>query len=372
MKKNFLYAILAASLLLCGCEKEQLIDETETTKQTDIHTVQSTETTAAVTAEEPSKTTFEGLAESTEKTSDTNAAEEESTEDAEENAAPAEEYTEGEEYLLNILGYLQGDDVNDEYEEIFSYTGFSQYDFWDGFTLDGYSYVYRGDDIYDVTLICSDSICEMFPNGESEWYFKAYMDSVFCPAELEEKIAKRNEMHLNYKKYHLRDDTAKNAYLAAADFSLYTKAFEADGEWFENYTDISSHGFYHAHNPNFVLYDPEKDESLDVTPEEFAAAVKKLYNINMTAEQARSMTDETGFMRKDCSHGAGWLYDLPAGYEETEDEIKVTVDYYGDNLYFYPTIRSEYTFSKNEDGTITLQNVEKIFDRGYKPASDSI
>lgn len=84
------------------------------------------------------------------------------------------------------------------------------------------------------------------------------------------------------------------------------------------------------------------------------------------------MTDETGFMRKDCSHGMSWLYDLPAGYEETEDEIKVTVDYYGDSLYFYPTIRSEYTFSKNEDGTITLQKVEKIFDRGYKPASDSI
>ena len=77
------------------------------------------------------------------------------------------------------------------------------------------------------------------------------------------------------------------------------------------------------------------------------------------------MTEETGFMRKNCGHGGGFLYNELTGYEETDSEVKVTVDYYGDSLYFYPTLQSEYTFSKNEDGSITLQRVEKIFDRGY-------
>ncbi|MBD5139912.1 MAG: hypothetical protein HDT25_00635, partial [Ruminococcus sp.] len=61
-----------------------------------------------------------------------------------------------------------------------------------------------------------------------------------------------------------------------------------------------------------------------------------------------------------------------AGYDETEDEVKVRVDYYGDELYLFVAVQSEYTFSKNADGTITLQKVEKIFDRGYKPARGTI
>ena len=97
-----------------------------------------------------------------------------------------------------------------------------------------------------------------------------------------------------------------------------------------------------------------------------------MYNINMTAEQAQSMTDETGFMRRSCGHGGSWLYHELAGYEEMGAEVKVTVNYYGDSLYFCPTIQSKYTFSKNEDGSITLQKVEKIFDRGYGLASGTV
>lgn len=64
MKKNFMGAILLSAVLLAACEKEQLIDETEITKQTEIMTVQTEETTtAAVSAVEPSQTTFVGLAE---------------------------------------------------------------------------------------------------------------------------------------------------------------------------------------------------------------------------------------------------------------------------------------------------------------------
>lgn len=84
------------------------------------------------------------------------------------------------------------------------------------------------------------------------------------------------------------------------------------------------------------------------------------------------MTDETGFMVKSCGHGAGWLYESLAGFDETEDEIKVRIDYYGDELYLYRAVQSEYTFSKNEDGSITLQKVEKLFDLGYNIASGSV
>lgn len=64
MKKNFIYAILLAAALLTACEKEQLIDELETTAQTNSATAQTEETaTAAVSAVEPSQTTIAGLAE---------------------------------------------------------------------------------------------------------------------------------------------------------------------------------------------------------------------------------------------------------------------------------------------------------------------
>ena len=84
------------------------------------------------------------------------------------------------------------------------------------------------------------------------------------------------------------------------------------------------------------------------------------------------MTDETGFMVKNCGHDGNWVYSEIADFEETEDEARITVSYYGDSLYLYPAVQSEYTFSKNEDGTITLQQVEKIFDTGYAPARGSI
>lgn len=67
MKKNFIFGILLTSVLLTACEKEQLIDELETTKQTDASAVQTDgTTTAAVSTVEPSRTTFVGLGESKE------------------------------------------------------------------------------------------------------------------------------------------------------------------------------------------------------------------------------------------------------------------------------------------------------------------
>lgn len=358
MKKNSICTVLLISVLLAGCQKEQLIDELKVTEQTDAVTVQSTETLASVSAIEPPQTTLVGLAESTAATSETTAAEEENAEN------------EGEEMVLAFIECLKTGRSNFEHGELGYGDPFEVYDFWDDFTLDAYSFDYRGDGIYNVTLTCSDSNCEMFPNGVSEWVFNSTYQTCFIPAEREDNH--NTTMSFSDPDYDGKGSTLYNAYYAAMNFSLFTEAFEADSEWFENYTDINVHGFFHAYNPYFIVNDYENGVDYDVTPEEFAAAVKKLYNINMTAEKALSMTDETGFMIKNCGHGGSWLYDELAGFEETEDEVKVTVNYYGDSLYFYPTIQSEYTFSKNDDGTITLQKVEKIFDNGYEPASGSI
>ena len=355
MKKNFIGAILLAALLLTACEKEQLIDETEATRQTEAIIINNGTTTAAVSAVEPSQTTFVGLAENKAETSET----------YETAAASEQENTEGEELLLRFLERLQTGEGKFEQGELGYGDPFEVYDFMDDITLDDYSYKYKGDGIYDVTLNCSDSSNDMIPIGVSDWVFNSTYLTCFIPAEREEN--RNTTVSFGDPNYDGRDGLLYSAYEAATDFSMYTEAFEANGDWFENFdiTETHVHRFYHAYNPYFVVYDYDKNEGYDVTPEEFAAAVKKLYNINMTAEQAQSMTDETGFMRKECAHGGGFLYNELTGYEETDGEITVRVDYYGDSLYFYPTVQSEYTFSKNEDGSITLQKVEKIFDRGY-------
>lgn len=242
----------------------------------------------------------------------------------------------------------------------------NDYDFMNDFKVDNYSYTNRGNDIYDVVLACSESTCELFPNGTSYWVYDWKYDMRFIPKEREDSFLNHRDL------WYDGEEPFRTAYLAAVDFSLFTGVFEADAEWFENYTDIDVHGFYHAYNPYVVINDYTEKKFYDVTPEEFAAAVKKLYNINMTTEQAYLMADESGFMIKGCGHGGTWHYDILAGYEETDTEIKVRVDYCGDVFFLYPAVESEYTFSKNADGSITLKKVEKIFDRGYEPASDGI
>lgn len=268
------------------------------------------------------------------------------------------DYLPNEEYLIATIEFIQGDSVID-----YPFWNRTAYEFMNDFTLDSYSYswiyAYAG---YGVTLNCSDSTCEMFPNGESLWYFG---NGMFCPWEKAEKLNSR---------YDDLEEPFRTAYNAAYDFSLRTGVFEFNEEWLENFTDIDVHRFYHAYNPYAVISEYKDGETTfyDVTPEEFAAAVKKLYNINMTAEMAMSMADDDGFMIRSCGHGGSWYYDMLADYEETDSEVKVTIDYYGDALYFYPVLEVEYTFAKNDDGTITLQGAEKIFDKGYELACGTV
>lgn len=314
---------------------EQYIEQASETAQTEVTTTVTNKETTTVTTEKTTVTP------------------------AEETTVTEQKYSAEEECLIKFLDYLQNG--SDE-----AWWTINKYDFMDDFKIDSYSYVHRGDEVYDVKLTCSESTCELFPNGDSYWVYDWKFDMRFIPKEKEESFLTRSS--LRYE----GEEPFRTAYLAAVDFTLHTDVFEADEKWLENYTDIDVHGFYHAYNPYVVINDYAEKKFYDVTPEEFAAAVKKLYNINMTAEQAYLMADESGFMIKGCGHGGAWHYDMLAGYEETDTEIKVRVDYCGDNIYFYPVIESEYTFSKNADGSITLQNVEKIFDRGYDPEWDSV
>lgn len=294
----------------------------------------------------------------------------------EETTVTEQEYMENEEYLIGFLSYLQHKGFVEGEKNYFAFeqgNSFDQYDFMDDFKIDGYSYEHRGGGVYDVKLTCSESTCELFPNGDSYWVY----GRGFFPAEREEKMQFSKDMLDIFDTRDMKD-TLKTAFYAAVDFSFYTKTFEADKEWFENYTKAGVHGFYHAYNPYM-----EKDELTEsVYPEEQIRAVKLLYNISIPIESfdylkgdtndGFSYTNENERVFSRCWHGAGWNYYTFAGYEENDDEITVLVDYYGDEMYFYPVIESEYTFSKNEDGSITLQQVEKIFDKGYKLASGSV
>lgn len=351
MKK--LITAMSVLLLLCGCSD----NNTERFAETVSETSQTTAETAAVTAAAEINVT-------TEKTT------------IEETAVTEQKYMENEEYLIGFLSYLQHKGFVKGEKNYFAFTqgnSFDQYDFMDGFKIDDYSYKHRGGGVYDVKLTCSDSTCELFPNGESYWVY----GRGFFPAEREEKMHFSNDMLDMFDMLDMKDPL-KTAFYAAVDFSFYTNAFETDEKFFGNFTVHSPHGFYHAYNPYM-----EKDELTGgVYPEEQIRAVKLLYNISIPIESFDYLKGDTddGFTYTTenekvfsyCWHGAGWNYYTFAGYEETDSEIKVIVDYYGDELYFYPVIESEYTFSKNADGSLTLQKVEKIFDKGYKLASGSV
>ena len=57
----------------------------------------------------------------------------------------------------------------------------NDYDFMNDFKVDSYSYTYRGN---DVVLTCSESTCELFPNGTSYWVYDWKYDMRFIPKEI--------------------------------------------------------------------------------------------------------------------------------------------------------------------------------------------
>lgn len=354
MKKFFI--AMAVLLMLCGCEKG-------TKTPTEISETSQSVTTAA-TAEKVMETTSEATVTTEETTVPT-----ETT--AEETTVTEQEYMTGEIILLDFLEYLQKPEKTSSYVFEF-YNDFSQYDFMDDFKIDGYSYQHRGYGSYNVKLICSESTCELFPNGESYWFFTC---GRFCRYEEKDDVVTDYEFYEKYKDYP-NYETISTAFSAARDFTTCAECneyvFEADAEWFSKVHNSDVHWFYHSYNPYLTKY-----EDGGVYPDDFRKAIKKLYNITIPDDAfdylyERNLADENSRIFSYCGHGSSWNYTALAGYDETESEVKIAVNFYGDEMYFYPVIQSEYTFSKNTDGSITLQKVEKIFDRGYEIAGGTI
>ena len=363
--KKYAGIFLSAAILcgMCGCDSSSPNSaEADLTKSETVLSVTEDSGTEVTTVSEMTETASEKTETFAETKTDAETVKETET------AEP--EYLPGEEAIISFLSYLQNGGNEWGYWVTYVYL-FRDYDFMNDFKLDSYSYEHREDGIYDITLTCSESTFEMFPNGDSYWYADTnwHGNFIFYPAEKENRIRSYDDM-IN------AEEPLKTAYFAAYDFSVCTGEFEADEEWFENYTDVNIHWLYHVYNPYI-----EEDEHGGVLIEDFINATKKLYNITIDREKHRDYFDRLeqidiaeGEMLYPyrCGHGGSWMYEAFAGYDETDDEIKVRVDYYGDEIYFYPVIESEYTFSKNDDGTITLQRVEKLFDRGYKPAAGTI
>ena len=353
MKK--IAVILSAALLLGGCSSGgvgEISSENSETFQTTA--AMTTAETAAVTT--TSETTVTTATETTVTTVETTVL----SETAADETTVTNPYMENENLLLGFISYLQKTEPPKGAYYVFDHgNSFDQYDFIDDFKIDGYSYQHRGDGSYNVKLICSDSTCDLFPNGESYWFFEP---GRFCRYEEKDDVVTNYEFYEKYKDYP-NYETISTAYNAACDFPF----FEADEAWFrEVRTDISHfaiHNFYHAYNPYL-----DKTQFADggVYPDDLRTAIKKLYNITLSENAFDGFRfEEDGRIFVYCGHGGTWGYEALAGYEETESEVRVTVNFYGDEMYFYPVIQSEFTFSKNADGNITLQNVEKIFDRGY-------
>lgn len=292
-------------------------------------------------------------------------ASESSAEESSDEKPDLEAYSEG--LLIDFLEYLQKPEKTDAL--VFEFWYAFPYDFMDDFTVDICTYepLAAEEGAYRVTLNCSESSCDIFPDGESYWYFNA-LKTRFCRYEEKDAVVPDCDFDETY-----RDDpnyeTIRTVFDAACTFSLGagydTPLFEADEEWFGEPHRINLHLFYHR-SPCLTYY-----EDGGVYPDEFIEAIEKLYNITLP-ENRNYKTDENGRIYAYCAHGGTWYYTSLAGYEETESEIRVTVNFYGDELYFYPASQSEYSFSKNEDGTVTLQRVENIFDRGYELAVGTV
>lgn len=357
MGKHFtaLTALLIISAAFGGCKSNTETPSGEAT-ETSAETIMQTETPALTTAVE---TTAETIAETETATACSSETE------AEETYYVQNNYMEDEHLLLGFLSYLQKTEPASGAYYVFDHgNSFDQYDFFYDFKIDGYSYQHRGDGSYNVKLICSDSACELFPDGESYWYFKP---GFFC--RYEEKDAIVTNIYEKYKDMP-NYETISTAFGAACVFPF----FEADEVWFKEVrNDISEfdiHNFYHTYNP---YLDRTQYEDGGVYPDDLRAAIKNLYNITLPENAFdRLRFEEDGRVFVFCGHGGSWMYEALVGYEETESEVKITVNFYGDEMYFYPVVQSEYTFSKNEDGAITLQRVKKNFDRGYTLASGTV
>lgn len=253
----------------------------------------------------------------------------------------------------------------------------ADYDFFDDFTLNDYSYVKAGDAEYgekfDVTFNISGSSTEYFPDGTSLWRICIEPDaasyiSEFFPLDVleerEELIDKTDELFL------YSDGTLHQAAMSAVNFTKCTNLYEADESSLAALDNVNIHSIYHALPVNPC------DENSRCTPQKLADAINDTFGMSITAEKVEeTFSDILVDGELDFSgdgHGGSWLYPLMTAYEETDSELIIDIDYYGDTGYFICAKSCEYTLELRDDGGFKLKSIVNTYDSGYPVAVGSI
>lgn len=311
-----------------------------------------TETEAPVT-ESSAETTTEALSEiseTTAETSETTAEETAETEPADEKRAS---YDSGAERFLEALGSgTAGEFI------------YADYDFLKDIKLNDYSFELLNSDDYEadyaVTIDVSESIDEYIPLGKSEWLLTigysiptGYVVN-FYPADRYPEGFDGGSIFDTFEEGSAMYEAANIAYNISFLAGIFDTNETPLEEWVPD--DSSGHRFFHT---------IDLDYENGVTPEQLSEAVKKEYGLTLPADKINMKIDEDGFLPKDCAHGWIWtLYDI-VDYSSDENQIMIEPVFYGDEARFYPVKRSRYYFDINEDNSVSLRSVEKVFDKGY-------
>jgi hypothetical protein len=298
---------------------------------------------------------------------------------SEETTAKSDEKTEladgGSEYESNKASLIEFlDNIKKGDNKAVSEAMNANYDFFDDFTLDSYTFTLADkqmndyDTSFEVTLNISSSSCDLFPDGESKWRITVGpgVDGVVHEFY---SLDKADET-----KY--ESELLDTAYDYAYEFSHATGIFDGDKDYIQSYDDksLSIEKLYlsieHQYNDDGSM---KKELISDILSE-----IKKRYNLTITEEAFReyyidsmNIIDGDYFTYKD-GHGESWTYQTVKSFEENDSSVKITLDYYGDGVYLFVVRTVEYTFDKNSDGSITLNSVKTIFDNGYELAVGAV
>ncbi len=307
-----------------------------------------TESIAETTTEAPSEIS-ETMLETTAETSETTAEEPAEAEPVDEKRAS---YDSGAERFLEALGSgTAGEFI------------YADYDFLKNITLSDYSFELLNSDDYEaqyaVTIDVSDSSDEYIPPEKSEWLLTigysiptGYVVS-FYPADIYPEGWDGGSIYDTFEEGSAMYEAANIAYNISFLAGIFDTNETPLDEWVPDET--SGHRFFHT---------IDLDYENGVTPEQLSEAVKKEYGLTLPADKINMKIDEDGFLPKDCAHGWIWtLYDI-VNYSSDENEIMIELVFYGDEARFYPVKQSKYYFDINEDNSVSLRSVEKVFDKG--------
>ncbi len=240
---------------------------------------------------------------------------------------------------------------------------YTDYDFLKDIRLSNYSYKYIDSNDYsadyEVLLDVAESSNDYVPLGKSTWHLTVGdgvggFVSGFYPADRYPEGWDGGSIFDRFEEGSAMYEAANIAYNISFLAGIFDTNETPLEEWVPD--DSSGHRFFHT---------IDLDYENGVTPEQLSEAVKKEYGLTLPADKINMKIDEDGFLPKDCAHGWIWtLYDI-VDYSSDENQIMIEPVFYGDEARFYPVKRSRYYFDINEDNSVSLRSVEKVFDKGY-------